>query len=388
MMSTNRKIPLQLIFLSILALGGIGASFLLTQHFYDIRNGASGFKSFCNIGQTMNCDVIAASPYAELIAGIPLSSFAAGWFLALFLTSIIALNPDWRREAIRACFALTGWSVVMSTLYFFVMMVRLKTYCLLCLVTDGISLASFITVLTLRPEGFAKKGIDLSKWKAFIGLALASVAAMVFGLRGMDTLAIPSSDLMELVNSVMSTPALSVSTSAEYPSIGPSNAPITVVEFSDFQCPFCRIGAFGLNAVMNRYPDKIRVVFRNFPLDQSCNLNFKQSAHPFACEAAKIALCAHRKNKFEVLYQEFFERQARVALGQVMDLAKSVGLDEGQIQSCVSDPSISTAITKDIDEATLLGVKSTPTFFINGHKMEGAYPPVVWNKIIDQLLNK
>ena len=177
-------------------------------------------------------------------------------------------------------------------------------------------------------------------------------------------------------------------TGEELPSIGPLSAKITIVEFSDFQCPWCRLGAFAVNSTINRYPHQIRIIFRNYPLDQACNPQFEQTAHPIACEAARVALCAQKQGKFETLYQELFEKQASFSPGRPAEIAKESGLNGIELQRCLDSPETSTAISNDIREATLLGVKSTPTFFINGHKMEGAYPVEAWNGIIDELLHR
>src|SRR5690349_14367993 len=85
--------------LNIIALLGVGVSVSLAQHFYEIRNGTAAFKTFCNISQAFNCDIVAASRYAEFIPGVPLASLVSGWFLALFFISVIARNPYWFREA-------------------------------------------------------------------------------------------------------------------------------------------------------------------------------------------------------------------------------------------------------------------------------------------------
>src|SRR5437016_3256397 len=131
----NRRLNL----LTVFSLVGVILSVVLTQHYYQVRTGSAGFKSFCNIAQTMNCDVIAASPYSELVAGIPLSSFATGWFLALFAIALFARNSFWRREGLRAALGLTLFSTLMSVGYFLVMAGILKTYCLYCLGVDLIS---------------------------------------------------------------------------------------------------------------------------------------------------------------------------------------------------------------------------------------------------------
>ncbi len=386
--NSTKSSRLQMYILNIFALAGVGISVALTQHFYDIRNGTSGFKSFCNLGQSINCDIVAASQFSELIWGLPLSGFASGWFLTLFFVSIFAHNPFWRRESLRASFALSLFSILIAIPYIIIMAFQLKTYCLLCFAVDTLSLLSFLTVLSLKPEGFSIHKLDLSKWKIFSGILVGSLVISVFGLKTLDQSAVPSADLAEITNGILNSPALSVRTDDNFPSIGPKTAPITIVEFSDFQCPFCRIGAFGLNSVLNRYPDKVRVIFRNYPLDQACNPHVPQPAHQFACEAASAALCAQRHGKFEIAYQELFEKQASFGPGRPLEIVKNLGINDADLKACAVSQETATRITQDIEEATQLGVRSTPTFFINGYKIEGVYPIPIWNNVIEKLLLK
>jgi protein-disulfide isomerase len=211
----------------------------------------------------------------------------------------------------------------------------------------------------------------------------------VLGLRALDESEISSSQAAMLAKATLDSPVIAVNSGPEFPSIGAGpGAPVTIVEFSDFQCPFCRLGAFIVNSVIQRYPTQVRVVFRNFPLDSGCNRKMERPMHAYACEAAKTAVCAYHQGKFEPVYQTFFENQASFAPGKVLELAQQAGADAASLNSCVNTTDTAAAISRDVEEAINLGIESTPTFFINGHKMAGAQPPIVWNKIIDELLAK
>jgi protein-disulfide isomerase len=108
--------------------------------------------------------------------------------------------------------------------------------------------------------------------------------------------------------------------------------------------------------------------------------------HPVACEAARAALCAQDQGKFESAYQDLFEKQETFTQGRPLEIMKGIGVDESRIKGCMASPETNSRIAKDVEEANTLGVKSTPTFFLNGHRMEGAYPVPAWNHIIDRLL--
>lgn len=368
-----------------LALLGLGTSIYLTNHFYEVRSGMSGFKSLCNIGQKMNCDAVAASSYAEAFLGIPLSSFATGWYLALFAVYLFALGTSWRREAIRLSIAMTGFALVMSLAYLYVMVVVLQTYCLFCLVVDGVNLVSFGVALSLKPKGFLTAPIDRSQWKGLLASVAVSLFVGVVALKGLDQSNYKSSDLQWMVQEIMSQPPLPVGSDGRFLSLGPKDAPVTIVEFSDFQCPYCRVGATTMNTLLNRYPRELRVIFRNYPLDMSCNPQMKQPLHAASCEAARAAYCANQQGKFKALYEDMFENQVSLAPGKPEEMAKNVGIDEAKFQACLKAQETQLAIQADIEEGTRLGVSSTPTFFINGRKVEGVRPIPVWSQIIDQL---
>ena len=374
---------------SLFALIGLAANIYLTSHFYAVRNGTAGFKSACNLGAAMNCDVVAASPYAELVGGLPVSSFGAGWFLALFILSIAIRMSDSRREGERQLLWLGGFGMLFSLAYVAIMMFVIKTLCLFCLGVDVASAGVLLSAFSLKPPSLAELPFDLRKWQSpLITLGISTVVALVL-LHSLDEGNIPRNQIDERVDSVMTSPVLAVGAGEENGAIGPVGAPITIVEFSDFQCPFCRIGAFNLNTVVSRYAGKIRIVFRHYPLDSTCNKSMEHSLHQYACEAAKVAWCANQQGKFQAVYEAFFEHQTEFSgsdSGRPENIAKAAGADLTAIQSCVTAGSPNMAIARDIEDGKTLGVQSTPTFFINGHKVEGAYPVPVWTAIIDRLL--
>jgi protein-disulfide isomerase/uncharacterized membrane protein len=374
--------------LNLLSLAGFSIALFLTHHFYQVRNGTAGFNSYCNISGQMNCDIVAASASAELFSGMPLSSLAAGWYLAFFLMSIIAHNLYWRKEAIRACFTMATFATLAAIPYFFIMAFTLKTFCLLCLVLDGIAVTALITSFTLNPEIPSKQKIDRSKWKIFFLIIAASLITTALGSKSLDSGTISQLDVKEYVHSILSSAPVAVKSGAEYPSLGPATAPITIVEFSDFQCPYCRIGAYAVHSAMNAHLGQVRIEFRHFPLDQACNPQVQQTAHPVACEAARVARCADKQGKFEITYNELFDKQATFVPGRALELAKGIGLNGPALEACVSSPETTQTLNRDILEATTLGIKSTPTFFVNGYKVEGAYPVPVWNMLFDQILSK
>jgi protein-disulfide isomerase len=277
--------------------------------------------------------------------------------------------------------------------YLFFMLYKIKTFCLFCLGIDLLNLIALFLSLSLKPKWFSTDKLDFSKWKVFVTICTVSVALAVVGLT--LTFHSPSANALEaeeMARRILDSPVFPVNNpnndKEEFLSFGPKTAPITIVEFSDFQCPFCRIGALSLNSAISRYPDQIRVIFRNFPLDSTCNASVHQTVHPVACEAARVAICAHQKDRFEPIYQELFENQAMFKPGYPTQIARLQGFSLPSLEKCMDSAETNFAITKDIEDAKLLQVESTPTFFINGHKHAGVLSVPVWIKVIDHLLTK
>jgi protein-disulfide isomerase len=162
-----------------------------------------------------------------------------------------------------------------------------------------------------------------------------------------------------------------------YPSLGPEDAPITIVEFSDFQCPFCkRFHADTYQALLDAYPGQIRFVYRNLPLT---------SIHPDAMSAAVASLCANEQNGYWDYHDKLLSNET---LGKeaYLQYASELNLNAEEFSACLDSGKFDEFITKDMDFALNLGVSSTPTFFINGLAIVGAQPISAFQNVIDKEL--
>ena len=386
-----KKTPKRIWLLIIFSLVGAVVSWIQTTHFYDLHAGATGFKSFCNVGKSFNCDVIESSPYAVLFGGIPLSAFAGGWFLGLTLVGLFALSSDWRKSAVRTATGMSFVGAILSVVYLIIMMTIIKSYCMLCLVVDGLNFVSLGIGLSLWASASAMNTHSLFEsghWKTLFGIIAATLFASFVFAKSLDIEKLTPTTIDEMYASVMNSNPVPVGAGDEYASIGPKDAPITIVKFSDFQCPACKLGALTLHPILQRYADKIHFVFRNFPLDPSCNRTVQHSMHPVACEAARVGYCASKQGLFQPVYEALFEKQATFAPGKPEEIAVEAGANAAILKACVNAPETASAIAKDVEEGDRLGVRSTPTFFINGLKNEGALPIEVWSKVIDHLLTQ
>ncbi len=160
-----------------------------------------------------------------------------------------------------------------------------------------------------------------------------------------------------------------------YPSLGPADAPITIVEFSDFQCPFCRrFHDETYQALLDAYPGQIRFVYRNLPLT---------SIHPDAMPSAIASLCANDQNAYWDYHEKLFSSES-LDEATFIQYATDLNLNVDEFTACLSSGKHDDYIKQDMDFALKLGVQSTPTFFVNGLAIVGAQPLSSFQQLIDK----
>ena len=159
---------------------------------------------------------------------------------------------------------------------------------------------------------------------------------------------------------------------------GPKDALITIIEVSEFQCPYCKKASNTMEQVFNTYPGKIKHVFKHMPLD------FHQKAQ----KAAEASECAREQGKFWEMHDMLFENQKNLEISDLKEYAKDLNLDAKKFNSCLDSGKYVDKIKAQTKEAQDFGVSGTPGFFINDHFLGGAYPIEEFTKIIDGILGE
>lgn len=164
------------------------------------------------------------------------------------------------------------------------------------------------------------------------------------------------------------------------PTWGPKDAKVTIVEFSDFQCPFCARGKERLEELKKIYGNKIRIVYKHFPLP----------SHPEARPAAEASMCVNEQSsdKFWKFHDIVFENQDRMSTDDLKEHAKKAGADMKKFEECFNSKKYAAHVDASIEEARKLGVDSTPTFFVNSQPIRGARDVAEFREIIDEALAK
>lgn len=160
------------------------------------------------------------------------------------------------------------------------------------------------------------------------------------------------------------------------PSLGSENAPLTIVLFADFECPYSRQSAFAMRALVYQYGDRVRFVYKDFPLTD---------IHPEAMLAAEAAACAGDQDRFWDMHDRLYQNQTDLSRDALIEDARAINLEMGRFIACLDNNLHQDEINADYQEGQLVGVYGTPTFFLNGQRISGVIPTDVLTGIIEKM---
>lgn len=385
---------------------GLGIASYLTNLHLQLFYGAGVADSLCDLGAGFNCSAVNAAPESEIF-GIPQSVLAAPVYLvAIGLGVLGAMYKDARYSLALAGMGLlavlySGWLAYLSATV-------IGAWCLFCIALYVINLSLFglglwgggagaigrMASLPLKAPGIVFGAVFVGALtlggsyagydKVRVGLATAAADAVI--AKPMTPLPAANADASTAQEKDVRIQAAKqdVVAPATAPSIGPKDAKVTIVELSDFQCPFCKRLSGTLRQITEEYPKDVRMVYVHFPMHLDCNkAPLKKSMHPEACSAAAAAVCAQDQGKFWEMHDRLFDEQG--ALGDKLydEAAKDLGLDVAKFDTCRADPKTTERIGKDSELGAALGVSGTPNFFVNGRQLSGAQPIEVLRAVVD-----
>lgn len=375
----------------------------LTAQNYRLKSGMADSKSMCNINSQFNCDAVALSKYSEVL-GIPVAvwGIATNAVLLLFLIILLLRFSINSGRVAQFNFYLSalvlGASVVMGALS----ITQLGTYCLFCIAAYVLSaVQAFASYQTLMVEDEAPKNrmsLDITgtiheqKW--ILGVIVLVPAIAWLGNRmGRD--AFGQSLAPHLISESVAfwktnaTQNFNVNEGLSYTIGNPEQAKMTIVEFADFMCSHCKMAATPLHIFTESRPD-VRLIFKPYPLDGTCNASITQKRDGYRCRLAGATLCAQSlKQKGWVAHDWIFERQSELSSmkwdADLASIAIAIGATTEELKACVDSPATQELLLRLSAEGAAAKIQGTPTIFVNGKKLDSGQFVQVLEGVYDSL---
>lgn len=388
---------------------------------YHKSNADLAHQSHCAVDSKWDCDDVARSKYAAVL-GVPV----ALWGLLGY--GVMGLFAAWgargrapRHFPLGILSILVLCALGMAAYLAWVSAVILKTKCQYCAVLYGVNLALLAGLLwafiARRKSPITALREDL-RWlldRLNVSFALAAgilgavALALVLGPR----LGRPSQDAPQpapVENLVKKAPSVSPGpmrpgetqkaprplpkgkppwvkefVASDTPARGPVDADLYIVEFSDYECPFCQLSNAEVEKVLAKYGQRIRLYHRHFPLDMACFKQMRRPMHQHACFAAAASICAHAQGKFWTFHDRLFRLGKSINRESIRELARTQELDMGAFEACLVSPKTGEHLQRDIEAAVRKKIRGTPAFFMGGPLVEPSQPTRISLELFDRL---
>lgn len=400
---------------SILAslLGTVIAGISTSQHMRIAREGLEK-ESFCAISETVNCDIINASSYSEFL-DVPTAWWGLVYYVVTILMAIFCLfSKKDPRATMTAAWIMALESVVVSAYLAYITISVLGVVCIECVGMYIVNLALVVLLylaignpvsgifrfardyvrtvfgktsnLGFKPRAFAHFIVItlmfLVGWTAFAAVKANSKSA------GKSAVPIDNISAEEKLKAFYMQSLYAIEPDPNWPVWGNPNAPVTIIEFSEFQCPFCKNAAFNLRPYLQQFKKDVRFYFVNYPLDQSCNDEVTHPIHQFACMAASAAVCAKERGDFWGYHDELFRNQQKLGPDTFISIAKKHGWDEKEFQACMDSPGTLALVKADIRNGAKAYVEGTPTVIVNNRRLKYWMDPKFLQAVVKEEIKR
>lgn len=369
-------------------LGVVISAVITSQHMRIAKEGLMN-ESFCAISETVNCDIVNASSYSEFM-GVPIAWWGLTFYILIIGMSLFAaLSKGDARATASIAWLMSIGSILYSAYLAYVSFYILEVVCIECIgmyivnamlfiflfaslkmpiASMPVIVVGYARALLRRPHhlGFSPKVFSHAALVAFVFLVSWVIIANV---EAKDQ---PGSKLNidEMVKYFYMQSLYSVDVDPEWQAWGNPDAKVTMIEFSEFQCPFCKLAAFSLKPYFQEFKKDMRFYFVNYPLDMQCNDQITHPMHPLACFAAKAGICAGKKGDFWTFHDDIFRNQQKISKDMMLGLAAKRGWDKDEFMACIDSPEVAESLKKQLDIANKIYVNSTPTIILNGRKVK------------------
>jgi protein-disulfide isomerase/uncharacterized membrane protein len=352
-----------------LACVGIGLAVELTRLHVAVHTNPAA-RSFCSLKRGINCLNVAESSYS-IVLGVPVSVWAIFGELALLAAALTAALTR-RRLGSGVLFWGAAIGVAVGVWLSYVSAFRIGSLCLLCSALEGVNVALWVTAtLHFRARRIAPDMLLARDARFFWHHRRWTLPGAAVGLAALAALSALYPPYWKILEPNGPGGLPHGFTAEGHAWIGARRPRVTIVEFTDFQCPFCRMAHSRVRLLVTAHARTVRLVHRDFPLDHHCNHMIKKPYHPRACELARAARCAGRQHKFWEMADLIFARRDREGGPNPEALAFRLGLDRAEFNRCMQSPAVHEHIQADILESERLKLSGTPSYFLNGRKIRG-----------------
>ena len=386
----------------VLSLAGIGICLYLYSIHMSLLMGEFKISPLCGAEDGLGCHSVTSGAYSSIM-GVSLTLWGTIFFMALVLLGFgsIIFYKDCGWAFLRSALILTVGGIVFDAYLAYTMIFKIDTVCWLCISTYAVNLFLFV-FLALAARKEKKPRVLLRRIfpgtgdrrspdtyykdvvKAMLAVCLLIAAVGVVGGSQFLSRALTANDRERLVkiseNLSLQKPLFVQA--EDSPAVGAENSNVLVIEFSDFLCPFCTMGARYLKLTASDFKEDARFVFRHYPLDKSCNPRLSTNLHPGSCLLAEGAACADEQGKFWEYHDTAFGTGGQISRSLVVKIAANIGLDTGAFQNCLDAGRGRRIVQRDIADAMRAGIRSTPTLIINGRMLRGVPKPWMLNEIL------
>lgn len=338
----------------IASLVGLASSAYLTRSHID---GPDAGPGLCEALSDGGCAIALHSEFG-VVGGVPVSVLAMGLYAALTMVALRGFSGAHARAwaTVGAVLSLSG---IAFGLFLLGVMAQARAYCPMCLTMDGCNLLLAIVWL---PRALRTEGVALSAPPALgagatgaVVVAIAQAAYLAFATPAVAKVEVPTEAVSDRGLTVAQCDAVELS----------------ALEISDFLCPYCKRLEANLSSLLSTCGARVDKRFVHFPLDPDCNRFVSKAVHPGACRLAEASECARLQGKFAPFSAGLFDAQPRNDAA-LMALARRQQLDMDTFSACLEKGTTRDRVRTDIELAHRLGVRSTPTFYLNGRRLEGA----------------
>ncbi|MBK6605171.1 MAG: thioredoxin domain-containing protein [Leptospiraceae bacterium] len=401
----------------IVAIVGLSLCIALIQEFF----GSAGafVESLCSTtGDGDSCSKVAKSAWSgfrglPVLGDVPVAhiGFTFYGFCGFLFFAILRADEEEKKGFVNLLFAVSLLGIVIDVILLIISVSQIGTVCVLCALTYVVTIGIFVLAYLQAKSYSGEEGI-MSQVKLTVGKNIATnflnytIVVLLFFAGGIACARLstpnktsnepdPESNKIYLqtkIEAFEKRPAVKIDLS-QSPGVGSPNAKITIVKYADFNCGHCMHTSHIISQLLADFPNDIKVYYKNFPLDGTCNpLVQRKDPSASSCIAASAALCANKQGKFKEVYTGLYadnENGVRHTISSVKEIANKAGANMQQLQACMGSTEIQNFILAEVKEGEVLNIQSTPSLYINNKALDPGTPnPNFLKALVEHLLKK